>query len=226
MKTTHFPYRTFIWVMQVMLSLSAITGTTYRGDLPRSPLSRFLYSLHSSKNTSRSSFRHPPGTTYSFAYLTLGHVNTLATKASNDIQQGNIWSTKTGAKGQYNSNAKAGASNRSASSGRSYIVVAVVTEEPAATLQFASVMQIKSARVSSQSEAATASESGLFPNYEFGKPESITRVQYDFGEWEDPPDPTVPVGDGVSCLFICTLVYMALKRKTLFALIVKQNSLN
>jgi len=72
MKTTHFPYRTFIWVMQVMLSLSAITGTTYRGDLPRSPLSRFLYSLHSSKNTSRSSFRHPPGTTYSFCVFDPG----------------------------------------------------------------------------------------------------------------------------------------------------------
>jgi hypothetical protein len=185
-----------------------------------------LYSFHNSKNTGRFSFRHPPGTTYSYAYLNQGHINTLATKAGDEIKQEDIWSTKSGAKRQYKSNAKATASNRSASSGRTYIVVAVVTEEPVATLQFASLMQIKSSRESSQSEAAPASASGLFPNYEFGKPESFTRVQYDFGEWEDPPDPTVPVGDGIGCLCICTLIYMVLKRKTLFALIGKQNSPN
>lgn len=223
MKTETSPYRTFVLIMLLLVSSSTIIGAQYRGDLPRSPFSRFLYNLHK-KQPAGSSFNRSRGTEYNFTYLKQGHVRTSTGKSGdNPVTQADIWSTKTDFKHSYSVSSKSYDSGRSKRSSVSYAVVSEVAVEAQSMASFAPVIAIATSRGTSQGEPSSIGSSG-FSTFGFGKANIVTYVNDDGGGTDpggDPPGDPLSVGDGFLVLLVFVLIYTFIRRKLLFGEIMK-----
>lgn len=218
MKTGNFTYKTSIVVLLLLLSFSTIAGAEYKGDVPGAPLPRFFHSLFARKQVSSTSFHHPNGTSYNFAYLQQGHITTKASKNTDDIGgQTDIWSVKTAPKHHFSATSK-GFKTDALQQSHNYVYTIVSTqqEDHLSTAFLASAMAVSLSSLKGSSVTESSASSGIAPFAKpLGKVNILTYAQYDGGSdpGGDPEGPPLAIGDGFGILFLLSVLYTLLRRK-------------